>query len=135
MKGIQAVTDLAVYIQRNVPDTKVFKYEKSVNYKGNYICVNKLPTAFGSMVNDTTILNVNVHVQDKTDQRPDTKALEELTQKVAALIPYKNVSTEDDERELIVHGAWFAIESDSNLLKDTDGTHFINLRIQVTFTN
>lgn len=134
MNGTRAVTDLAVYIQKNVTDTKVFKYEKSVNYKGAYICVNKLPTSFGPMVNTSTILNVNVHVPDKIDQRPDTKTLEELTEKVAALIPFRNSSTEDDERELIIHGAWFAIESDSNMMADTDGTHFINLRVQVTFT-
>lgn len=134
MNGTRAVTDLAVYIQKNVTDTKVFKYEKSVSYKGAYICVNKLPTSFGSAVNTSTILNVNVHVPDKIDQRPDTKALEELTEKVAALIPFRNSSTEDDERELIIHGAWFAIESDSNMMADTDGTHFINLRVQVTFT-
>lgn len=132
MIGSQAVTDLAVYIRKNV-DVEVFKYEKPEGFKGSYICVNKLPTSFGNGVNTSTIVNVNVHVLDLSDQRPDTKALENLSDKVAALIPTRNASLEDDDNQLIINGCWFELESDSNFIKDTDGTHFVNLRIQVTF--
>jgi hypothetical protein len=132
MIGSQAVTDLAVYIRKNV-EVEVFKYEKPEGFKGSYICVNKLPTSFGDGVNTSTIVNVNVHVHDLSDQRPDTKNLETLSDKVAALIPTRNASLEDDDNQLIINGCWFELESDSNFIKDTDGTHFVNLRIQVTF--
>ena len=134
MIGSQAVTDLAVYIRKNV-EVDVFKYEKPEGFKGSYICVNKLPTSYGNGVNTSTIVNVNVHVPDLSDQRPDTKALEALSDKVASLIPTRNASIEDDDQQLIINGSWFDLESDSNFLKDTDGTHFVNLRIQVTFVN
>ncbi len=135
MNGMTAVTALAKYIQAQLPDVRVFKYEKPVNYKGAYICLNYLAITYGAWANTSCIVNVNVHMPDFTSQQPDTKALQSLTERVAALLPHRNTTTEDDERELIISGTWYALESDSNLMKDTDDTHFVNLRVQATFTD
>lgn len=135
MNGLSAVTDLAKYIQGELPDVKVFKFEKPVNYTGVFVCLNYLSVKYGPWANTSGIVNVNVHVPDKSSQLPDTKQLQTLAERVTALLPHRNTATEDDERELIIKGKWYCLESDSNLIKDTDGTHFINLRVQVTFTD
>lgn len=135
MNGTSAVTDLAKYIQANLPDIKVFKYKKPVSYAGAYICLNYLAVKYGQWANSTGIVNVNIHVPNFKNQQPDTKQLQTLTERVAALLPHRNAMTEDDGRELIINGTWYSLESDSGLIEDTDGTHFVNLRVQTTFTD
>ena len=40
MNGMQAVTDLALYMCKKIKDVAVFKIEKPVNYALPYICLN-----------------------------------------------------------------------------------------------
>lgn len=135
MNGMQAVTDLSKYISKNIDDIQVFKIEKPTNFEGNYICLNYLNISYGRAVNTSCIVNVNLHARDMTNSQPDTEKLQRMSERIFSLIPCRNIDTEDDERELIIGGAWYNIESDSNCIKDNDGTHFINIRVQVTFTN
>lgn len=132
---MQAVTDLSKYIAKNIDDIKVFKFEKPTNFEGDYICLNYLNISYGRIVNTSCIVNVNLHASDMTNGQPDTKKMQDMSERILSLIPFRNIDTEDDERELIIGRAWYNIESDSNCIKDTDGTHFINIRVQVTFMN
>lgn len=135
MNGMQAVTDLALYLSKKINDVAVFKIEKPVNYTLPYICLNYLSILYGSWVNTSCIVNVNIHVPDLNNGMPDTLKLQQISQSVMELIPPKNTTTEDDERELIINGSWYHLEADSNCIKDVDNTHFVNFRVQVTFTN
>lgn len=132
---MQAVTDLSKYISKNIDDIQVFKIEKHTNFEGDYICLNYLNISYGRAVNTSCIVNVNLHARDMTNSQPDMEKLQRMSERIFSLIPCRNIDTEDDERELIIGGAWYNIESDSNCIKDNDGTHFINIRVQVTFTN
>ncbi len=134
MNGMQAVTELAVYLSKNLSDIEVFKFERPTNYSLPYICLNYLPINYGQWVNTTGIVNVNVHVPDFADGMPDTKKLQEIAERVIGLLPKHNSSTEDDDTELIINHHWYNLETDSNCIGDNDKTHFINLRVQVTFT-
>lgn len=135
MNGMQAVTELAVYISRNISDIEVFKIKRPTNYALPYICLNYLSINYGQWVNATGIVNVNVHVPDLDDGSPDTEPLQELAERVMELIPKRNSTTEDDEAELIINHHWYYLETDSNCIGDKDKTHFINLRVQVIFTD
>lgn len=135
MNGMQAVTDLSKYISKNIDDIQVFKIEKPTNFEGDCICLNYLNISYGRAVNTSCIVNVNLHARDMTNSQPDTEKLQRMSERIFSLIPCRNIDTEDDERELIIGGACYNIESDSNCIKDNDGTHFINIRVQVTFTN
>lgn len=134
MNGMQAVTELAIYLSKNISDIEIFKFKKPTNYALPYICLNYLPINYGQWVNSTGVVNVNIHVPDLESELPDTKKLQEIAERVMGLIPKRNSTTEDDEAELIINHHWYYLEADSNCIGDNDKTHFINLRIQVTFT-
>lgn len=132
MNGLKAVTDLAVYLSKNTT-VKVFKHEKKTGFTGEYIVVNSLPFAFGKVVNDDNVLNLNIHVPDQKSGEVDSKRLGEIYAEVAGFIPTQN-DTEDTDG-LLLDGSYYSISSDSNPIKDTDGTHFINLIIKVKFND
>ena len=56
-----------------------------------------------------------------------------MYENVCNLIPYTNEMTETEDQPLMVDGIAYSISSDSNVMKDNDETHFINLRIKVQF--
>lgn len=128
MNGMKAVTDLAVFLSKNMSQ-KVFKYEKALNYIGEYIVVNNLPFSFGSSLVGS--LNVNIHVPNLGNGQADTKRMSEILNEINLIIPHEAL-TEDFE-PLEINGAYFSIESDSNLMSDNDNTHFINLRVKVLY--
>ena len=130
MNGMQAVTDLAVFLAKHT-SYKVFKYEKSPSYSGEYLVVNSLPFAYGSSLNGNGTLNVNVHVPDLGSGLANTKRVGEIVKEVCLLIP--NEAVTEEGKALEINGAYYAIESDSNLMADEDNTHFINLKINVLF--
>ena len=132
MNGLKAVTDLSVYLSDKV-SVKVFKYEKEDNYNDDYVVVNSLPFTWGKPLNDDNALNVNIHCKDLKNGAADTKRINELCQEVYALIP--TISSVEDDNELIIDGAAYAIENDSNAMKDNDNTHFINFVVKVKFNN
>lgn len=131
--GLQSVEDLAVYIQKNV-DVRVFKFKKDTSLKNEpYICLNNLSFSYGNWVNRYGIINVNVHYPNNTDGSPRTEEINRLVEDIYNLIPTKNSETEDDENILLIKGCFYEIESDSNCMEDTDDTHFVNIRVCVTF--
>ena len=132
MTGSEAVTTLALYISGEIKDTRVFKYEKPANFRGAYIALNQLAFQYGAAVNSSGIVNVNIHVPDLTDGQPDTRSLQALTDRVRALLPTRNDDTED-ETGIALGGAFYSLDADSNPMADTDGTHFVNIRVRVLF--
>lgn len=132
MNGLKAVTDLAVYLSKAIA-IKVFKHEKKTGFTGEYLVVNCLPFAFGKMVNDVNVLNLNIHVPDSKSGEVASKRLGEIYEDIAELIPTQNDNEDIDG--LYLNGSYYSIYSDSNPIKDTDGTHFINLKINVTFND
>lgn len=132
MNGLDAVTDLAVHLSK-ATGIKVFKYKKKTGFTGEYIVVNSLPFSFGKVVNDVNVLNVNIHVPDSGSGEVASKRLDELYGEVSKLIPTQNDN--EDTGELCLNGSYYSISSDSNPVGDTDGTHFINLKISVMFND
>lgn len=130
MNGIQAVTDLAVYLSNNT-EIKVFKYEKQTGFNGEYLVVNSLPFAYGSPFNSQGTLNLNIHIPDLGSGLPNTKRLAEVAKMIMELISV-SLDTEDSH-PLEINGAFYQIESDSNVMRDEDNTHFINIVIKVMF--
>ena len=130
MNGIQAVTDLAVYLSKNT-EIKVLKYEKQTGFNGEYLVVNSLPFSFGSAFNSQGTLNLNIHVPDLGSGLPNTKRFAEVSDMIMGLIP---VSLDiEDAQPLVINGVFYQIESDSNVMSDSDNTHFINMVIKVMF--
>lgn len=130
MNGIQAVTDLAVYLSKNT-EIKVFKYKKKTGFNGEYLVVNSLPFSFGSAFNSQGTLNLNIHIPDLGSGSPNTKRLDEVSDMIMGLIP---VSLDiEDAQPLVINGVFYQIESDSNVMSDSDNTHFINMVIKVMF--
>jgi len=130
MNGAAAVTAMAKYLA-GAQDVPVFKYEKAPKTTGEYIVVNSLPFSYGSHPNTKNIINVNVHVPDLQTTQANTARLTELAQVIESLIPV-NSSYEEDTM-LSLNDAAFCIANDSNMMADTDGTHFINFKINVIF--
>lgn len=132
MSGLEAVTDLAVYLAKG-QTVKVFKHEKKTGFTGEYIVVNSLPFAFGKVVNDVNVLNVNIHVPDLSSGEVASKRLGEIYNTITTLIPTQNDN--EDSGFLLLNGVYYAISSDSNPIRDTDGTHFINLIVDINFND
>lgn len=131
--GIKAVEALAIYLNDSVK-CKVFKFAKDPLVHGEpYICLNYLSVQFGGWINESCIVNVNVHYPSMSNGQPNTIELANLSDSVTELIPCRNTQTEDDNAELLLDGFRYELESDSNCMEDNDGTYFINLRVKVTF--
>lgn len=113
-------------------DFKVFAYEKDENYRGDYIAVNSLSINYGKWA-DSNLINLNIHAQDNSSGSLNKESLSRMYENVCNLIPYTNEMTETEDQPLMVDGIAYSISSDSNVMKDNDETHFINLRIKVQF--
>ena len=131
MNGLQAVEDMALYLHEN-QSVRVFKFEKTTGYRGEYIAVNHLPFTFGQAVNQNNSLNVNVHVPALSKGVADIPRLTELVSVVEDLIPYENAQEED--LGLNLHGCYYSISSISPPMEDKDGTYFVNIRVKL-YTN
>lgn len=129
MNGLQAVQDLALFLH-NQQKTKVFKFEKMVDYFGEYIVVNHLPFIYNKVVNDSNVLNVNIHVPALPSGNADILRLMEIYSSVSDFIPF------DMEQEEVVgvqiKGSYYSIISTSQPMEDADGTYFLNVKVKVT---
>lgn len=132
MNGLKAVDCLAVYLHEN-QEVRVFKYEKEVGFKGEYIVVNHLPFTFGQLVNSDNVLNVNIHVPALSRGGANVKRMTQLLEVVSNLIP--NDVWLEEQDALTLDGARFAISSVSQPMQDKDGTYFLNVRIKLTTNN
>lgn len=129
--SIDVVTSLCRYLKQQ-SDFKVFAYKKDENYRGDYIAVNSLSVNYGKWA-DSNLINLNIHAQDNSSGSLNKESLSRMYENVCNLIPYTNEMTETEDQPLMVDGIAYSISSDSNVMKDNDETHFINLRIKVQF--
>ena len=127
MNGLQAVEDLALYLHEN-QKVKVFKFEKSTGYKGNYIAVNHLPFTFGQVVNQSNVLNVNIHVPALASGGANIPKLTEILSTITELIPYER--SQEEEAGLNLNGFYYSISSISQPIEDKDKTFFLNVRVK-----
>lgn len=130
MDGLQVVQDLALFLL-DKQEVQVFKFEKPVNFSGEYIVVNHLPFIYGNVVNDSNVLNVNIHVPKLSSGNADVARLTELCNEIYSLIPF-NVEQEE-EIGVEINSSYYVITSTSNPMEDTDDTYFINLKVKVIF--
>lgn len=127
MNGLQAVEDMALYLHEN-QSVRVFKFEKTTGYRGEYIAVNHLPFTFGQAVNENNALNVNLHVPSLSKGVANIPRLTNLLGIVTDLIPYE--SAQEEDLGLNLHGCYYSISSISQPMEDKDGTHFINIKVK-----
>ena len=102
-----------------------YKYERPASTEGEYIVVNHLPFVHRKSVEEGTV-NVNIHVPVLNVNLPDVKRLAELTSAVVELFP---------EGTVIDDLAYYEFYSDSRPTLDEDQTYYVNLQLNVTFTN
>lgn len=137
MLGSKAVTEIVRLINNakiksstdgiTESDTKViraYKYEKGKKETGEYIAVNHLPFITKNEVQEGTV-NINIHVPQQPSNEPNTKRLDKICDQVIALFP----------KDLFIDGAYYNYYCDSRPVPDNDKTYFVNLQIQVTFSN
>lgn len=123
-----AVDDVVSHIVSygQLPDgVRVFAYEKTKDTDGDYIAVNHLPYQHSQFDVNEAIININIHAKDNLKGQISTTRLNELVNKVISLFKV--------EKEM--NGNWFELSSISNPYSDDDKTHFVNLRIQVNYSN
>ena len=128
MNGLQAVQDLALFLHKK-QKIKVFKFEKMVDFSGEYIVVNHLPFVFGKEVNDSNILNLNIHVPTLVSGNADIIRLTEIFEKICNLIPFS--IEQEDEMGVLINGAYYSIESVSQPMEDIDSTYFLNIKVKI----
>lgn len=116
----QAITTVVTYLNGQNLGIPVFKYEsKPATYVGEYIAVNHLPFIRRDSLQINSI-NVNIHIPNLKTGSPDYARLEVLLSIIRPL--FENI---------LINGAWFEIEQESQPIEDTDQTHFKNLRITI----
>lgn len=104
---------------------RVFYYERPPKVSGEYIVVNHLPFMHRNSVEEG-IVNVNIHVPQRSTGEPDSRRLSELSEELIALF---------NPRGTYLCGAYFQYLADSRPIEENDGTFFINLQFTVTFNN
>lgn len=127
------VTELAKHL-KTATSLNVYKYEdKPKETSGEYIAVNNLPFVYGYAVNDVNILNVNLHVPElEYEQRPAT-ALNALVATILNIIPLQSDS--EDFTPLVINNHYYSVRNISQPMKDNDRTYFVNMQVNVTFSN
>ena len=128
MNGLQAVQDLALFLNKE-QDTKVFKFEKEANFSGEYIVVNHLPFIYNKAVNDSNVLNVNIHVPALASGNADILRLTEIYTDICNLIPFDMV--QEEVVGVLIDGSYYSIISTSQPMEDVDGTYFLNIKVKI----
>lgn len=131
MTGMEAVTAASVYLNENKASIfggetkgKVFKYEKTTGYAGEYIAVNNLPFVHRK-AHEEGIVNVNIHCPKKKSGEPDTKRLDELSRNVISLFDFADGKKLQD--------SYFRFMSDSRPTPDSDDTYYVNIQIECIY--
>lgn len=128
MNGLEAVEILSLYLHEK-QDVKVFKFEKAIKHKGEYIAINHLPFTFGQLANQNNVLNVNIHVPALTSGGANIPRMTRILSVITGLIPYE--SEQEEKAGLNLQGSYFSILSVSQPMEDKDGTFFVNIRIKL----
>lgn len=102
-----------------------YKYERPAGTPGEYIVVNHLPFVHRKDVEEGTV-NVNIHVPVLNTSLPDVRRLGELASAIVELFP---------EGTVIDDLAYYEFYSDSRPTLEEDKTYYVNIQLNVTFTN
>lgn len=115
-------------------DVNIYKDDdKPITYKGQYIAINCLPFVYGKAVNDSNVMNVNLHAPKLSDGTADRTQLNKLVTFIESLFPIENGT--EDVVSTQIGGAYYDIHSISNPMEDKDETYFINIRLSLTFNS
>lgn len=128
LNGLKAVQDLALLLTKK-QRIKVFKFEKFVNFSGEYIVVNHLPFTYGKTVNASNVLNVNIHTPVLSSGNADLVRLNEILSSICNLIPFE--AEQEEVTGLPIDGSYYSITSVSQPIEDRDNTYFLNVRVKV----
>ena len=128
MNGLQAVQDLALYLYKKL-DVKVFKFEKTVGFNGEFVVVNHLPFVYGKAANDSNTLNVNIHVPKNESGNANIVRLTEIYSDICYHIPFD--TEEEEDVGVLIKGSYYAISSTSQPMEDSDDTYFLNVKVKI----
>ena len=128
MDGLQAVQDLALFLHGK-QKVKVFKFKKTTDYSQEYIVVNHMPFIYGKTMNDSNILNVNIHVPKQSSGNANIPRLTEIYSDISSIIPYE--TEQDDDAGILINGSYYSILSVSQPMEDVDNTYFLNIKIKL----
>lgn len=132
MNGLQAVQDLALFLNKK-QKVKVFKFEKMVNFSNEYIVVNHLPFVYNRAVNDSNVLNVNIHVPALSSGNADVIRLTEIFNDISEIIPFE--SEQEDSVGVRIKGSYYSITSVSQPMEDIDKTYFLNIKVKIVIND
>lgn len=132
MNGLQAVQDLALFLNKK-QKVKVFKFEKIVNFSDEYIVVNHLPFVYNRAVNDSNVLNVNIHVPALSSGNADVIRLTEIFNNISEIIPFE--SEQEDSVGVRIKDSYYSITSVSQPMEDIDKTYFLNIKVKIVIND
>lgn len=132
MNGLQAVQDLALFLNKK-QKVKVFKFEKIVNFSDEYIVVNHLPFVYNRAVNDSNVLNVNIHVPALSSGNADVIRLTEIFNDISEIIPFE--SEQEDSVGVRIKDSYYSITSVSQPMEDIDKTYFLNIKVKIVIND
>lgn len=132
MNGLQAVQDLALFLNKK-QKVKVFKFEKIVKFSDEYIVVNHLPFVYNRAVNDSNVLNVNIHVPALSSGNADVIRLTEIFNDISEIIPFE--SEQEDSVGVRIKDSYYSITSVSQPMEDIDKTYFLNIKVKIVIND
>lgn len=116
-KAVKAVFDALSGADLGI---QLFKNGKSSGFAQEYIVIGQ--SAFGREKNMASgFVTVEIHVPDNETGEPDSERILAIADQIEPLF-----------KETLLNGAYYTIYDDS-FAAGEDGTHYQNMRIQVTF--
>ena len=103
---------------------RIFKSWKQEDWRGEYISLRPLPFVIDGPVEEG-IVNANIHVPKTATNEPNTTRMDELVERVIELFP----------QYTLIDGAYYEYLCDSSPVADSDGTFYINTKINVRYNN
>ena len=126
MTGSKAVTAVWKVLNEALGSEtlRIFKSWKQEDWRGEYISLHSLPFVIDGPV-EKGIVNANIHVPKTATNEPDITRMDELVERVIELFP----------QYTLIDGAYYEYLCDSNPVADSDGTFYINTKINVRYNN
>lgn len=123
-KAVEAISEL---LESRITELPIIRYEKGKKVTGDYICVNALQVVYQNAVG-TLFCNINLHFKDDIKGEPRTGEIFQLVEVIAG-------EGGVFEEPVYKNGNWYTLYSTSGLSRDTDNTHYVNIQIEVKFSN
>lgn len=111
----------------DIPDSVgIYAYEKPKKEdKADYIVINHLPFTLDEFEVCQATVNINVHAKDNLKGGINATKLSDLSMRVISLF----------SADKFINGRWFELQSKSQPYQDDDNTHFINIKLNTTYSN